>query len=69
MSDIYTCPNCPELFRVVYLSGTFPGGKERENINCPNCRTTVDSEVTSAVLSTKALTAGEKAEYLASAKK
>ncbi|MFL9675306.1 hypothetical protein ACXUPC_13995 [Pseudomonas marginalis] len=65
MSDVYECPNCPELFHVVYLSGTFPGGKERENIDCPSCHTTVDSEVTSAVLSTRALNSDQKAAYLA----
>ena len=63
---VYTCPDCAELFRVAYLSGTFPGGKEREDIDCPNCGKTVDTEVTSAVVSTKALTAEEKLSYLAS---
>lgn len=64
--NVYTCPECAELFRVTYLSGTFPGGKERENIDCPACGKTVDTEVTSAVVSTKALTAEEKATYSAS---
>lgn len=60
----YTCPKCDELFRVVYLSGSFPGGKEREDVNCPTCHHTIGSEVTSAVLSTKVLTAEEKSVYL-----
>lgn len=64
--NVYTCPECAELFRVTYLSGAFPGGKERENIDCPACGKTVDTEVTSAVVSTKALTAEEKATYSAS---
>lgn len=63
---VYTCPDCAELFRVAYLSGTFPGGKEQEDIDCPSSGKTVDTEVTSAVVSTKALTAAEKATYLAS---
>ena len=63
--SIYTCPACAELFHAVYLSGTFPGGKEREDIDCPTCGETVDSEVTSAALTTKALTAEEKAAYQA----
>ncbi len=61
----YTCPNCGELFKVVYTSGTFPGGKEREDIDCPDCFTTVSSEVTSATLKTVALSAEEKAAYKA----
>ena len=65
MSDVYTCPKCTQLFKVVYLSGTFPGGKERESIDCPDCGTNVSSEVTSAVLTTKALSADEKAAYRA----
>lgn len=64
--NVYTCTECAELFRVVYLSGEVPGGKERENIDCPSCGKNVDTEVTSAVVSTKALTAEEKAAYLAS---
>ncbi|SFH33151.1 hypothetical protein SAMN03159297_04494 [Pseudomonas sp. NFACC45] len=60
---VYACPSCTELFKVVYLSGTFPGGKERESIDCPNCGTKVSSEVTSAVLSTKALTPEEKVAH------
>jgi endogenous inhibitor of DNA gyrase (YacG/DUF329 family) len=63
--NVYTCPKCAQLFKVVYLSGTFPGGKERESIDCPDCGTNVSSEVTSAVLSTKALDAEEKAAHVA----
>jgi len=66
--SVYTCPDCAELFRVAYLSGTFPGGKEREDIDCPSCGKTVGTEVTSAVVSTQALTAAEKATYLANRK-
>lgn len=61
--NVYTCPKCAQLFKVIYLSGTFPGGKERESIDCPDCGTNVGSEVTSAVLSTKVLDAIEKAAY------
>lgn len=63
--SVYTCPQCAQLFKVVYLSGTFPGGKEREDIDCPDCGTNVSSEVTSAVLSTKALDVHERAEHQA----
>lgn len=59
----YSCPNCGELFKVVYISGTFPGGKEREDIDCPDCFTTVSSEVVSATLKTVVLSAEEKAAY------
>lgn len=59
----YACPDCGELFRVTYLTGTFPGGKEREDIDCPKCGLTVDSEVTSAVLRTVVLTEEERAIY------
>ena len=63
--NVYTCPKCAQLFKVIYLSGTFPGGKERESIDCPDCGTIVSSEVTSAVLSTKVLDAIEKAAHQA----
>ncbi len=62
---VYTCTQCAELFRKSYLSGNFPGGKEREDIDCPACGHTVATEMTSAVISTKALTAEEKSEYQA----
>lgn len=63
--SVYTCSACNELFRVVYLTGTFPGGKERESIDCPSCGKNASSEVTSAVLSTEALTDEEKEKYRA----
>lgn len=65
MSDVYTCPKCPTLFESIYLSGNFPGGKEREDIDCPNCGHTVDTDVTSAVVSTREITGERKAAYLA----
>jgi predicted nucleic acid-binding Zn ribbon protein len=65
MSNVYTCTNCAELFHVVYLSGTFPGGKDRESIDCPSCGTNISSEVTSAVITTKALSAEDKSIYQA----
>lgn len=58
--NVYTCPKCAQLFKVIYLSRTFPGGKERESIDCPDCGTNVSSEVTSAVLSNNVLDAIEK---------
>lgn len=66
---VYTCPTCSELFQKHYLSGTFPGGKEKENIDCPSCGYTVSTEMTSAVITTKALSTDDKAAYLAKAKK
>ena len=65
MSDVYTCPKCPTLFESIYLSGGFPGGKEREDIDCPKCGHTVDTDVTSAVVSTREITGERKAAYLA----
>lgn len=62
---VYTCPDCSELFHRHYLSGTFPGGKEKEDIDCPSCGRTVATEMTSAVIGTKALSAEAKAAYLA----
>lgn len=67
--SVYTCPACNELFRKKYLSGTFPGGKEKEDIDCPSCGHTFATEMTSAVLTTEALTVAEKTEYLTKAKK
>lgn len=64
--SVHTCPACGELFSVVYLSGNFPGGKEKEDIDCPACFKTVASEMTSAVLRTVALSESEKAAYRAS---
>lgn len=63
--NVYQCPDCAELFHVTYLSGTFPGGKEREDIDCPSCGKTVDTEVTSQVVKTTALSSEEKAAYKA----
>lgn len=62
MNDVLTCPKCNEPFRVSFIGGPFPGGKERENIDCPSCGCTVDTEVTSSVIRTRVLTPEEKAK-------
>lgn len=61
--SLMDCPECKELFHVIYIGPSAPGGKEREEINCPTCRHTVDTDVTSQVIMTKVLTAEEKARY------
>lgn len=63
---VYECPDCIELFTVSYIGGGVPGGKERETIDCPTCRYTVGSEVTSAIIHTEKLTDAEKLNYLRS---
>lgn len=63
---VYECPDCVELFTANYIGGGVPGGKERETIDCPTCRCTVGSEVTSAVIQTEKLSDQEKINFLRS---
>lgn len=62
---MYQCPKCQTVFEKISISGGFPGGKEREDIDCPKCGETVDTEVTSAVISTREVTGDRKAAFLA----
>ncbi|ETK22712.1 hypothetical protein H096_14083 [Pseudomonas sp. FH1] len=65
MKDFYICPKCPTVFEAIHHSGGFPGGKDREYINCPNCGHTMDSEVTSGLINTREITGERKAQILA----
>ncbi len=65
MKDFYICSECPTVFEVIHHSGGFPGGKEREYINCPNCGHMMDSEVTSGLIKTREITGELKAQILA----
>jgi endogenous inhibitor of DNA gyrase (YacG/DUF329 family) len=65
---MFQCPKCQTVFEKINLSGTFPGGKEREDIDCPSCGETVATEVTSAVISTREVTGERKADFIARSK-
>lgn len=62
---MYQCPKCQTVFEKITLSGEYPGGKEREDIDCPNCGETVGTVVTSAVISTREVIGDRKAAFLA----
>lgn len=66
---MHQCPECSTVFEVIWLGGEVPGGKEREDIDCPNCGETVDTEVTSAVITTRAVTDDRKVAFLAEKEK
>jgi len=62
---MYQCPKCQTVFEKITLSGVFPGGKEREDIDCPKCWETVGAQMTSAVISTREVTGERKAAFIA----
>lgn len=45
--EIYTCNKCGQKYTLVYFGTIVPGGKEREDVYCPNCKVLVHSEMTS----------------------
>ncbi|MBS7433903.1 hypothetical protein QQL38_23965 [Pseudomonas syringae] len=65
MNDIYICTKCPTVFEAIHHSGGFPGGKDREYINCPNCGHAAGSEVTSGLINTREITGERKSQILA----
>lgn len=51
--EIYTCPSCGQKYTLVYTGTVVPGGKEREDAYCPNCKVLVHSEMTSQCIHTE----------------
>jgi hypothetical protein len=45
--------NCKKEFYVSSIGGGVPGGKELESVVCPYCGTTVRTEMTSAIFTTR----------------
>jgi DNA-directed RNA polymerase subunit RPC12/RpoP len=50
---IYKCTACGKSFTVTISNARYPGGKERESINCPWCGAENGSEVTSGIITTQ----------------
>ena len=52
---IWTCknPSCGKKFTVAQISGGWPGGKERETVDCPHCFEEQFSEMTSSSFSVR----------------
>ena len=46
------CKKCGKLFDYTIVGTIYPGGKEREDIDCPYCGETNSSEMTSAFIQT-----------------
>lgn len=49
-NDYRECDNCGAKIKVVERSMGVPGGKEREQAYCPQCRALVAEEVTDGTL-------------------
>lgn len=50
---IYKCIACGKRFSVTISNAGYPGGKERESINCPWCIDENGREVTSGIITTR----------------
>ncbi|MEG6566859.1 hypothetical protein V6B95_07745 [Thermoanaerobacterium saccharolyticum] len=50
---IYKCIACGKRFSVTISNAGYPGGKDRESINCPWCGAENGSEVTSGIITTR----------------
>ncbi|AGL01910.1 hypothetical protein [Desulfoscipio gibsoniae] len=58
--NIYKCKACGKSFTVKISNAGYPGGKERENIDCPWCSVENGSEITSGIITThKVITEGD----------
>lgn len=49
---VFKCKKCGKLFDYRIVGTIYPGGKEREYIDCPYCGKTNGSEMTSAFIQT-----------------
>ena len=56
---IYKCIACGKRFSVTISNAGYPGGKERESINCPWCGVENGSEVTSGIITTRKVITGD----------
>lgn len=57
--NVYKCNACGKSFTVTILNAGYPGGKERESIDCPWCGAENGSEITSDIIPThKVVTEG-----------
>ena len=59
-----TCPNCKKCFEWNDGDMHVPGGKDREDVNCPWCGTTVTTRVTSGSIYTKKVECEKKPNKL-----
>ncbi|MDI6616936.1 MAG: hypothetical protein QME27_09485 [Syntrophaceae bacterium] len=50
--NTYKCEICGKKFTITISSAGYPGGKERESINCPWCGAENGTEVTSGIITT-----------------
>jgi transposase-like protein len=48
----YKCTVCEKKFTITILNAGYPGGKEREIINCPWCGAENGTVVTSGIITT-----------------
>lgn len=48
----YKCKVCGKSFTMTISNAGYPGGKERESINCPWCGAENGTEVTSGIITT-----------------
>ena len=54
------CDNCKSEFSWTVRGDVWPGGKERENIDCPYCGNTVGSVMTSGYISVQKIESNEE---------
>ena len=52
-NDIYKCIACGKRLSVTISKAGYPGGKDRESINCPWYGAENGSEVTSGIITTR----------------
>jgi uncharacterized Zn-finger protein len=52
-SNKETCPNCNREFTWSNMGDVWPGGKDKESINCPYCGESLGAIMTSGYISTQ----------------
>lgn len=50
--NIITCDKCKSKF-IFRIEGSYPGGKDKEDIKCPKCAHTVFTILTSGIVITE----------------
>ena len=55
MNNIIICIKCKAKFKYYIINDNFPGGKDKESVNCPKCAHFAFSIMTSGIIKTEVL--------------
>lgn len=53
--NIIICKKCKVKFKYYIINDNFPGGKDKESVNCPQCAHPIFFIMTSGIVKTEAI--------------